>query len=65
MMLKLMCYDYTALQKLLQAAFEGLPYIGENEIDWPAFSTVTGTHEMSCNNKTHICCTQALNDNFH
>ena len=28
---------------MLQGAFEGLPYILENELDWPAFSTVTGT----------------------
>ncbi|XP_052815063.1 acyloxyacyl hydrolase-like [Mya arenaria] len=28
--------------ELSTAVFEGLPYIGENELDWPAFSYATG-----------------------
>lgn len=28
---------------VIQVAFESLPFILENELDWPEFSTVTGT----------------------
>lgn len=28
---------------IIQKAFESLPFILENELDWPEFSTVTGT----------------------
>lgn len=28
---------------VIQKAFESLPFILENELDWPEFSTVTGT----------------------
>ena len=31
-----------------QAVFEGLPYIGENELDWPAFSYATGKYYFMC-----------------